>query len=453
MRAATAGDPYRTETQGVVTAAIDGGARRGGRGVRGRRDRRLPASSCTPPPPPRRRRRKSRHSAPSISSPWCCSSCWCSACCGRCCSRSRRSASRPAPPSPRASYAFGHVHILTLTFGTSLIGVSVDYSLHYFVNRMRDDADTTPHNIVPGAHPRLHDHRRRLPHVVSRADPGAAADRVVLGGGPGGRVRHASSSSIRAFRAARRSRAVPGWVARLADLRVENLLPRAPGGSIGAAGARAPRARACCACRRATTCARCSGRRPHSSPRRQRVRTLLGVGFDTRFVLVTAATPELVLQRLEALAPVLAQLVADGKIHGRVEPEPEPASRSSASSANRELLAAQVYGPEGALDARHAAARFRAGRHRRATCGLRGSRRRDAHARSAGSTSPLSAPVRHLWLGALGADHAAVVLLDGNTAPGGRARRGRNGARCAVRRPGCRHFAMCSANTGASRAG
>ena len=31
--------------------------------------------------------------------------------------------------------------------------------------------------------------------------------------------------------------------------------------------------------------------------------------------------------------------------------------------------------------------------------------------------SPLSAPVRHLWLGALGEDHAAVVLLDGNTAP------------------------------------
>ena len=31
--------------------------------------------------------------------------------------------------------------------------------------------------------------------------------------------------------------------------------------------------------------------------------------------------------------------------------------------------------------------------------------------------SPLSAPVRHLWLGALGKDHAAVVLLDGNVAP------------------------------------
>ncbi|MBC8027502.1 MAG: hypothetical protein H7Y89_16035, partial [Steroidobacteraceae bacterium] len=47
-------------------------------------------------------------------------------------------------------YAFGEVHILTLTFGTSLIGVSVDYALHYFVNGMPAEGDPAePHDIVP----------------------------------------------------------------------------------------------------------------------------------------------------------------------------------------------------------------------------------------------------------------------------------------------------------------
>jgi hypothetical protein len=49
---------------------------------------------------------------------------------------------------PLCQYVFGQVHILTLTFGTSLIGVSVDYSMHYFVNRMRDGA-AKPHDIAP----------------------------------------------------------------------------------------------------------------------------------------------------------------------------------------------------------------------------------------------------------------------------------------------------------------
>jgi predicted exporter len=84
--------------------------------------------------------------------------------------------------------------------------------------------------------------------------------------------------------------------------------------------------------------------------------------------------------------------------------------------ADRALLAREVYAPGGALervmrrlgfDAAAIAARqaeFAAADGRFLT---------PAH----WLESPLSAPVRHLWLGALGGDHAAVVLLDGNVAP------------------------------------
>ena len=69
-------------------------------------------------------------------------------------------------------YVFGEVHILTLTFGTSLIGVSVDYAMHYFVNRMPSDGREHAAQHRAGADPRLHDHGRGVSHLPHRADPG-----------------------------------------------------------------------------------------------------------------------------------------------------------------------------------------------------------------------------------------------------------------------------------------
>ncbi|MCZ6773104.1 MAG: MMPL family transporter [Proteobacteria bacterium] len=49
---------------------------------------------------------------------------------------------------------FGQVHLLTLVFGSSLVGISVDYSLHYFCERFRFAEDWTPQSalrhIFPG---------------------------------------------------------------------------------------------------------------------------------------------------------------------------------------------------------------------------------------------------------------------------------------------------------------
>ena len=41
-------------------------------------------------------------------------------------------------------YVFGTVHVLALVFGSSLIGGVIDYSIHFFADRFRGDADWTP---------------------------------------------------------------------------------------------------------------------------------------------------------------------------------------------------------------------------------------------------------------------------------------------------------------------
>ena len=49
---------------------------------------------------------------------------------------------------------FGQVHLLTLVFGTSLIGISVDYSLHYFCDHLRQRENWLPQaalgHVLPG---------------------------------------------------------------------------------------------------------------------------------------------------------------------------------------------------------------------------------------------------------------------------------------------------------------
>ena len=48
---------------------------------------------------------------------------------------------------------FGRLHVITLVFGSSLIGISVDYSFHYFCDRLRNSQDNnrqTLRAILPG---------------------------------------------------------------------------------------------------------------------------------------------------------------------------------------------------------------------------------------------------------------------------------------------------------------
>ncbi len=308
-------------------------------------------------------------------------------------------------------YAFGQVHILTLTFGTSLIGVSVDYSLHYFVNKLRD-GDHAPHDIVPALI--LGCTTTVAGYLTLLIAPIPGLRQIALFSAVGLAV--ACATVILLYPGIDRRefpRSVPAWVGRFAALRVESLLPHAAWWLVVPAllgvtvwGLLGLEAR--------DDVRSLQRPPPELVAQEQRVRGLLGVGFDTRFVLVTAPTPELVLQRLEALDPVLRKLAADGSINGHLSPFPSLQSVERQRRA-RELLERDVYAPGGVLDrvmtrlgftpdsmaARHS--EFQSARDRWLTP-------------DAWLVSPLSAPVRHLWLGALGGDHAAVVLLDGNRA-------------------------------------
>jgi predicted exporter len=147
----------------------------------------------------------------------------------------------------------------------------------------------------------------------------------------------------------------------------------------------------------------------------KRVRGLLGVNFDTRFVLVTAPTPEIVAQRLEALEPVLRKLVREDKLAGYLSASPSLVSLAR-QERDRALLESRIYVRGGSLDRVMSALGF-------TPEAIEARRAAFAETRGRWLTpdawleSPLSAPVRHLWLGALGGQHAAVVMLDRNTAP------------------------------------
>lgn len=320
-------------------------------------------------------------------------------------------------------YVFGEVHILTLTFGTSLIGVSVDYALHYFVSRMPVTGERTePHDITPalilgctttvaGYFTFLVAPIPGLRQIALFSAVGlATACATVILLYP--RAMDALSHVFRRLRLERDAppRAVPRWIAHLADFRPADFLPRVARWTLGLALL-------------ALTVFGISRLTPRDDVRalqrptaallaaEQRVRSLSGVSFDTRFVLVTAPTAEELLVRLEALEPVFAKLQTSGALHGHLSLSPslESLARQRTDAANLEKL---VYAPGGALERvmtqlgfepADIAAReqeFRARRGAQLTP-------------DAWLASPLSEPVRHLWLGELGRNHAAVVLLEG----------------------------------------
>src|SRR5262249_36819290 len=128
----------------------------------------------------------------------------------------------------------------------------------------------------------------------------------------------------------------------------------------------------------------------------QQVRGLLGVAFDTRFLLVTAPAPEQVLQRLEALDPALRSLVRAGHLGGALSVSPSLVSLER-QHRDRELLTREVYSADGALD--------RVMRQLGFDATTIAARHADFDAASGQFLvperwleSPLSAPVRHLWL-------------------------------------------------------
>jgi hypothetical protein len=87
---------------------------------------------------------------------------------------------------------FGRIHLLTLVFGASLIGVAQDYGIYFLCHRLGADPqlDSPAPAAAPAARPRPDPagRRDRLHGPGADAVPGLAPHGCVLGAGPGVRV-------------------------------------------------------------------------------------------------------------------------------------------------------------------------------------------------------------------------------------------------------------------------
>ena len=251
-----------------------------------------------------------------------------------------------------AQFLFERVHLITLVFGSTITGVSVDYSIHYFADQFRFQDRWDP--------------RETLHHVGGAILIGMLA--TVLGylallslPFPGLRqmavfsivgVVAACATVLLAYPALANRRPAPHRPAALALARRLGDLPssgRLPAPSLAAI---ALLALAC-----GVGVWRLSFvddiRALQSTPdwlRQQdaRVRALLGGGADTRFFLVEGPDAEAALRNEERLRDGLDALVADGRLAGYQAVSRVLPSRARQAQV-RQALATQVYGEHGAL--------------------------------------------------------------------------------------------------------
>lgn len=248
-------------------------------------------------------------------------------------------------------WAFGSVHLITLVFGTSLIGVAVDYSLHFFSDQFRDPAGWTPTAGLAHVGPSIF-----LGHVATLL--GYAG--LLLAPLPG--VRQMALFSIIGLmvacacvlclypRLARRSAAREPLALRLAQrLAAARWRFRARAAHLLAAFALIVFALGGIA----RLSVQDDIRVMQSSPpqliaQENELRELLGTQLDSRFFLVRGATAEQVLQREETLRAALEPLRADGRL-GEILAVSRALPSQQRQAENRRLQLEHVLAPQGVL--------------------------------------------------------------------------------------------------------
>ena len=310
---------------------------------------------------------------------------------------------------------FGHVHLLALVFGSSLIGSVIDYSIHFFADRFRDPARWTPADAVPHVGPAilLGLTTTLIGYVMLAVVPFPGLEQIAVfcmtglavGAGTvlclypvlarglerkplprvGIRVGEKLDAWLRGWRWTAPKYAVIallglGVAAGIARLRVEDdvkTLQQSP---------------------------------PALAAQEQRVRELLGTGIETRFFLVSGDSAQAVLETEEQLSQEL-----EGLVRANVITYYQAVSRGLPSAArqqqDRELLTRAVYAPGALLDQVMGELGFEPAAIAK--------RRADFSAASSPLSveewlaSPASQGSRHLWLGGVGRQHASIVTLGG----------------------------------------
>lgn len=314
---------------------------------------------------------------------------------------------------------FGNVHVLTLTFGTSLTGVAVDYSIHYFSARLPAAASPTA-AVMPA------ETARRLAPTLMTVCATTVLGYLALLAAPIGGLRQIALFSAAGLVAAcatvlclyplldrgtPRAR-LPRWAMRLNAFDAERHVHR--------------RATAILALAIATLIAagfmrvqtlddvRALQRSPQALlDEERRTRELLGADVDTRFLLVTGESAEQVLRREEALADALRPMIERGGLAGLVATSSSLPSLQR-QAGNRALLEASVYGEDGVL----AELLRRTGAEETLIARQLADFERSADrvlTPAMWRASPVSEPYRHLWIGATQGHYASVVLLDALT--------------------------------------
>ncbi|WP_223851448.1 MMPL family transporter [Cupriavidus pauculus] len=307
---------------------------------------------------------------------------------------------------------FDRVHLITLVFGASLVGVAEDYGIHYFVTRQANG------NRSPASTMRL-----LLPGMALALSTSVVAY-LALGVAPFPGLRQMALFSAVGLVAAFLT--VVLWFplldrGRLRPTRMSEWLTRGL--------ARWPRARM----DRPTLIAGAalvvfivSGllqvrvvddvRQLQNSPAhlvdaQRTVGRLLGSPSPTQFLLVRGASPDQVLEREEAVKSRLRGLVAQGRLDGVI------ALSDWVPSAATQRADAALTGPlEEAVRERVA----KALRTTRVAMPSDDAQPNDVLTLSAWLASPVSAALRHLWLGREGhstGPYASVVLLRGLADP------------------------------------
>jgi len=305
---------------------------------------------------------------------------------------------------------FGQVHLVTLVFGSSLIGCSVDYAIFFFADRFRDPAgwrpELAPAYVTPGI---------ALGYLTTALSYGA----MLLAPFPGLRqialfssVGLGVSCGCVLFLLPRLARSWP-LPQQALPLRLCRRLDRLPRLS-------SPRLRLALAALGLVLIAGGLSRLQflddvralQSSPpellhQELRVRELLGQAADRRFLLVRGDSPEQVLQREEALRQRLAPLLADGRL-GNLLAVSAALPSLQTQQADHALLARTVYAPDGLLPRFLRELGYDEGAITRQLAAFNGGGPLRPEAFFAGAAAE---PYRPLWLGQVGGGWASAVTL------------------------------------------
>jgi predicted exporter len=312
--------------------------------------------------------------------------------------------------------AFGRVHLLALVFGSSLIGSVIDYSIHFFADRFRDPQRWTPGDAVAHVGPAilLGLATTLIGYLVLAVVPFPGLEQIAvfcivgLMVGCGCVLCLYPVLSV----AAEKQKPLPRLGLRVADS-LDGLLrrwPWTPARLISFALALALVIAGILRLPVQDDIKALQQSPPRLAEDERRVRELVGSGLETRFFLVSGASPQEVLENEEKLTQSLDGLVRAGGISYY-----QAVSRGLPSAAQQrrdhDLLAREVYAEHALLD--QIAARL----------GFEPAMVDKLRAQFAGAGPPLSPAqwlespasegARHLWLGEVGSRHASVVTLGG----------------------------------------